>query len=1084
MPHQKAVALDRLFAQTRPVILLVSHNWGGGVEKHVKELVDFFTDSAVFLVLRPEINDYFSVSWENKGESLKLCFRLPSEYDLLKSFFKQARVCRIHFHHLINVPGIIHRLPEELSIPGDVTLHDYYLVCPNIFLVDENERYCGEKGELFCRKCAVDRNMDIHAWRKNHHAFLKSADRIFAPSWDMAVRFKTFFDDLNILVAYHPDHECTGTYPAPAFPEIGSTEALRVVVVGNLGRRKGAEILSEVSVLSEREKAPLAFHLVGDSYRKLSEKPFSKLTVYGSYTEETLAPLLKKINPHIAWIPAMWPETYSYVLSELMAFGVPIAATRIGAFPERLNNRSLSWLMDWDTRPSEWMDFFLGIRKQFIKKEDSSSMVGGVQEPVLRFSYRTDYLSAAAMPATTPNEDKSSIRLFLNLPSDVFNEADYLSSNPDIAEQVMSGRLSSGREHWWKYGKNDNRKLSVISGMSQTTPFLVSIIIRTKDRYKLLIRALMSIAVQTYRPIEVVLVNDGGCDLDIEKLKGILGKVSLNYIVLKKTAGRAHARNIGINSARGKYVGFLDDDAIYYKDAIRVLCSAMDCGGWPVVYGQAILKFHDEKGLLDISKKDALLAFPFDRDILLYRNEIPFNALLFDERLFHDFGPIDESLTGCEEWDFLLNIADKYFFKYIPEVVVEYCRLGASLDGCRLTEREIRAAEEKVRLKRLDNATVSMVTKQIDFALVDSRNRIARYASEKIECLSLIAMFESENERMYACLQECRNEVKKMQNTISWRITIPIRAARYFQREITGALKSLVTRVKTDYRKADGYIRSYGVYAFIIKIYLYIAGKTAFDPDRSDYDYIRPKPIPHHHVYNDWLQRNGATERDLINQRHEALSWSDAPLISLIVSVYNLNHGRLDSALKSIYSQSYHNWDATIVSDLSTDDGTVSVINKWVNIDARFKEHRSNRGVAAASQDGLSAAKGGFVAVLDPDGLLEPDALYYIAKKILENQDVDVIYSDEILVDGNENVFDIVFRSDFSIDDLLSRQDMAHFMVYRKEMGMAVGACDLDDAVTRDHEFLLKIASKSHQFQHVPRPLYRSRRHPAGSHIF
>ena len=44
MPHQKAVALDRLFAQTRPVILLVSHNWGGGVEKHVKELVDFFTD--------------------------------------------------------------------------------------------------------------------------------------------------------------------------------------------------------------------------------------------------------------------------------------------------------------------------------------------------------------------------------------------------------------------------------------------------------------------------------------------------------------------------------------------------------------------------------------------------------------------------------------------------------------------------------------------------------------------------------------------------------------------------------------------------------------------------------------------------------------------------------------------------------------------------------------------------------------------------------------------------------------------------------------------------------------------------------
>jgi glycosyltransferase involved in cell wall biosynthesis len=58
---------------------------------------------------------------------------------------------------------------------------------------------------------------------------------------------------------------------------------------------------------------------------------------------------------------------------------------------------------------------------------------------------------------------------------------------------------------------------------------LVSIIIRTKDRPKLFKRALQSIAEQTCRPIEVVLVNDGGCDLDIEELKTILGDVSLNY---------------------------------------------------------------------------------------------------------------------------------------------------------------------------------------------------------------------------------------------------------------------------------------------------------------------------------------------------------------------------------------------------------------------------------------------------------------------------------------------------------------------------------------------------------------------------
>ena len=70
---------------------------------------------------------------------------------------------------------------------------------------------------------------------------------------------------------------------------------------------------------------------------------------------------------------------------------------------------------------------------------------------------------------------------------------------------------------------------------------LVSIIVRTKDRPKLLNRALQSISAQTYRPLEVVVVNDGGCDLDVEELKDILRDISLNYMRLEKNTGRSHA---------------------------------------------------------------------------------------------------------------------------------------------------------------------------------------------------------------------------------------------------------------------------------------------------------------------------------------------------------------------------------------------------------------------------------------------------------------------------------------------------------------------------------------------------------------
>ncbi len=97
---------------------------------------------------------------------------------------------------------------------------------------------------------------------------------------------------------------------------------------------------------------------------------------------------------------------------------------------------------------------------------------------------------------------------------------------------------------------------------------LVSIIVRTKDRPKLLKRALESIAAQTYRPIEAIVVNDGGCELDIEELKSILGDVSLNYVRLEKNTGRAHAGNVGIENAKGEYIGFLDDDDVLYPEHV------------------------------------------------------------------------------------------------------------------------------------------------------------------------------------------------------------------------------------------------------------------------------------------------------------------------------------------------------------------------------------------------------------------------------------------------------------------------------------------------------------------------------------
>ena len=146
--------------------------------------------------------------------------------------------------------------------------------------------------------------------------------------------------------------------------------------------------------------------------------------------------------------------------------------------------------------------------------------------------------------------------------------------------------------------------------MSGDNP-LVSIIVRTKDRPKLLKRAIQSIASQTYRPVEVVLVNDGGCDLDIEELKTILGDLSLNYIRLEKNTGRAHAGNLGMAHAQGKYIGFLDDDDEFYQDHVVTLVSFLEQSDYAVAYTDSFMVYKEyDPGTYELKsdvKKEVLI---------------------------------------------------------------------------------------------------------------------------------------------------------------------------------------------------------------------------------------------------------------------------------------------------------------------------------------------------------------------------------------------------------------------------------------------------------------------------------------------
>lgn len=204
---------------------------------------------------------------------------------------------------------------------------------------------------------------------------------------------------------------------------------------------------------------------------------------------------------------------------------------------------------------------------------------------------------------------------------------------------------------------------------------LVSIIVRTKDRPKLLERALQSIAGQTYGPMEVVLVNDGGCELNIEELAGILNDVALNYIRLEANHGRAYAGNVGIENARGLYVGFLDDDDEFYPEHVSMLVSFLADTDYRIAYTDSLMAYKEydpqTAGLTSI-RKELVFSQDFNYDYLIFENYIPFMCLLFERAVLVNSGGFDRNFEVYEDWDLLIRVGEKYPFHHIKKATADY----------------------------------------------------------------------------------------------------------------------------------------------------------------------------------------------------------------------------------------------------------------------------------------------------------------------------------------------------------------------------------------------------------------------------
>ena len=242
------------------------------------------------------------------------------------------------------------------------------------------------------------------------------------------------------------------------------------------------------------------------------------------------------------------------------------------------------------------------------------------------------------------------------------------------------------------------------------------------------------------------------------------------------------------------------------------------------------------------------------------------------------------------------------------------------------------------------------------------------------------------------------------------------------------------------------------------------------------------------------LKRGNGTSNLFINQneyikwfnnqpkvKHEELKYK--PLFSFIIPTYNVSRNYLTECLDSLLNQTYDNFEICIADDHSTLEETIDTLKEYEKKDKRIKvTYRTENGmISKASNSAIKLAKGEFIVLVDNDDVLELDALYYLAKALNDNKDLDLIYTDEDKMDFKGKLMEPHFKADYSPDTLMSVNYICHLTCIRKSIVDKLGGFRSEYDGSQDYDLFLRVLDNTNKVYHVDKVLYHWRQTPTST---
>jgi len=345
--------LDYPSLNDKPNVLHIVMDWGGGVHKWVND----------FIQNQPSYN-HFVLSSEGEffryqhGEKFKLYWRATTgqaiqEFHLSKPI-QATSVTHPEYQSLLNtvlnrwdikclvVSSLIGHSMDCLNtgLPTVRVLHDYFPQWPSLNAQLDQTRITSSDVDEALQKTQHEpfgqiTLAQLQQWQQANNTLLNQPNTlIIAPDQSVPNNMVK----LDASSCYEKTQIIShGINPIDAISYQADAQPFTVLVLGRISKPKGEDLLHSI-LESFENNSDFAFVLLGAGVRATHIKPADNITVIEDYQQQDLHKLVSKHNPQLALLTSITSETFSYTLSELQMLAVPVLATAVGAFNNRIED--------------------------------------------------------------------------------------------------------------------------------------------------------------------------------------------------------------------------------------------------------------------------------------------------------------------------------------------------------------------------------------------------------------------------------------------------------------------------------------------------------------------------------------------------------------------------------------------------------------------------------------------------------------------------------------------------------------------------------------------------------------------------